>query len=153
MSGERDEARERESGRGMAGLHKGGGREGKQDSQDAPTKANPEARGWQKGCWERKLNTHPSMAGRLGSGGKGDGLTLHLVRVRASMRVRERAGQKTEAPPLHIKGGEREDLLSRGFAVLPPIPPLLRTLLGKPALLLLARRQHTAWWLRVCEAC
>lgn len=70
--------------------------------------------------------------------------------VHASMRVRESAGQKTEAPSPHVQGGKREDLLSRRLAVPPPIP---RTLLWKPALVLLARRQHRAWWLRVCEAC
>lgn len=90
------------------------------------------------------------MAGQLRSGGKGDSLTLRLVQVHASIWVRERAGQETEALSLRIQGGKREDLLSRRFAVPPPVPC---TLLGKPALLLLARRQHTAWWLRVCEAC
>lgn len=33
ICGERDEPRERESGRGTVGLHKGGGREGEQDRQ------------------------------------------------------------------------------------------------------------------------
>lgn len=48
------------------------------------------------GVLGEETNACPSMAGQLGSRGKGNNFTLHLVGVRALKRVHESAGRKTK---------------------------------------------------------
>lgn len=152
FSGERDEPQEPESGRGMAGLHKGGGREGERDSQVCASRL---IRG--RGDGEEVLREETEHSSQCGWEARGRGTASRRSCCGAGIDAgRERAGQRTGEAPLHSQGGEREALLSRRSAVPPPGP---RTLLGKPAPLLPARRQlggcgcaRLAKWRLCCPA-
>lgn len=94
ISGERDVPWEHESGRGMVGLHQGGGRGGEQDSQTCAPRLI-----WRQGDGGRGVGRgHEALAAAwlAGWGVEGSGTALRCIQcgVHALMWVHERAGQK-----------------------------------------------------------